>query len=183
MSELEEDNVVTKEVLANHLRNKHQLPLSVCSEIVDQFFTSARHLLLSESKLVLTNFGSFKKVAKAARPGRNFKDNSSVTIAARDVITFTAAAQLRHEINSDIVETQQMQPGAFHSAMTQFLSDNKVSHTGSNIEQELPLAAVGVAQVGRQERGHDALLLKNVERLLERIYSDKQHVQALLRSS
>lgn len=180
------ENAVTKEEIANFLRKEHGWSLSICQTIVDEFFLQAREMISKDGKLLLTNFGSFKKVAKAARPGRSFKDNTAITIAAREVVSFSAAAKLREALNpidgnqsSVKPVVQEMQPGAFHSAMTQFMSSN-IQHENSNIEAVDQTVESSADQDNAISNDRDKILV-TIDALLSKIYSDKQHISNLLK--
>lgn len=185
MTDSTADNAVTKEEIANALKKEHGWSLALCQEIVDEFFTQARGEISNEGKLVLTNFGSFKKVAKAARPGRSFQDNTSITIPAREVISFSASAKLREALNpvasNEAITTQQpvqeVQPGAFHSAMTQFMSSN-VQQQNSNLENVVEKSVTPSVKANATQDNSE--FLSSIDNLLSKIYSDKQHISKLL---
>lgn len=91
---------INKNKIANMVKSKLGLSAVLCAEIVNQVINSINYLTITEQELVLKNFGRFYLNNKKARCGINLKTKEKVTIAARKVMRFIPAKQLKILINN-----------------------------------------------------------------------------------
>lgn len=93
------NETITKEKIAQELKEKIGLSGVLCEEIVNKIFKEIYELISREQKLTLKNFGSFYLKQKKARPGQNLQTKETIIIAPRKVIRFIPAKALKKAIN------------------------------------------------------------------------------------
>jgi DNA-binding protein HU-beta len=71
----------------------------MCSKVIDSTFDIMGGALRKGEKVQMVNFGSWKKLRRKARLGRNPKTGQSLQIPARNVIKFSAGQELISSIN------------------------------------------------------------------------------------
>lgn len=96
----EEQETITKEKIASHLKNHLGLSSLICEEITVNLFSELLELTKNNNKTSLQNFGTWKVNHKDSRPGFNIKTGDAVNIKARKVLRFTPAQALKKQINN-----------------------------------------------------------------------------------
>jgi nucleoid DNA-binding protein len=91
---------ITKEKIANLLKEKLGFSSLICEEITNGIFFEILDLSLNNKKLVLPNFGKFQVHSKSKRPGLNLKTREALEIEPRKVLRFSPASSLKEKINS-----------------------------------------------------------------------------------
>ena len=99
MTSAEETKTITKEKIANHLKNHLGLSSLICEEITQNVFSELLELTRREGKTNLQNFGTWKINHKEDRPGFNIKTGKAVNIKARKVLRFTPSQSFKKQIN------------------------------------------------------------------------------------
>ena len=89
---------LTKADLAERLVDGVGLNQREAKEMVDGFFDEMAKALTAGEEVLLSNFGKFVIRDKVARPGRNPKTGTEVTVSARRVVTFNASNALRARV-------------------------------------------------------------------------------------
>lgn len=93
-----EKETITKEKLAEELKNQLGLSHLVCEEIINNFFEEIVEVTKKDSKLTFKNFGKFFVNHKKARPGLNIKTGEVVEVPERTVLRFTASRTLKEKL-------------------------------------------------------------------------------------
>ena len=97
---MQKSTTITKEKIADQLKNKLGLSSLICEEITLHVFSEILQLTKNKRKTTLQNFGAWKISHKNPRPGFNIKTGNSVTIKARSVLSFTPAKSFKKKINN-----------------------------------------------------------------------------------
>ena len=92
---------ITREKIADMLREKLGLSHALCEEITQTVFQEIVNLAKSEKKITLKNFGRFYINHKEPRPGLNLQTKDTLLIPPRDVLRFTPAGLFKDQINGD----------------------------------------------------------------------------------
>lgn len=92
---------ITRADIANMIHEKMGLPISECSDIVDDIIREMIAALENNEQVKISSFGSFNIKHKNARIGRNPKTMQETEIAARNVVTFSPSDILVKVINKD----------------------------------------------------------------------------------
>ena len=66
---------------------------------IDATFKAITNALANGDKVPLVGFGTFAVSERAAREGRNPRTGETVTIAARNAVTFKAGSALKDAVN------------------------------------------------------------------------------------
>ncbi len=66
---------------------------------IDATFASITEALVKGDKVPLVGFGTFSVSKRAAREGRNPRTGETVTIAARNAVSFKAGSALKDAVN------------------------------------------------------------------------------------
>ena len=66
---------------------------------IDATFQAITNALANGDKVPLVGFGTFDVSKRAAREGRNPRTGETVTIAARNAVTFKAGSALKDAVN------------------------------------------------------------------------------------
>ena len=69
--------------------------------ILDDFFDIILKKLILNSKVKISNFGTFTLKKKLQRLGRNPKTKEAAVISERNVITFKSSKELKNFINNE----------------------------------------------------------------------------------
>lgn len=93
---------VTKKELAETLFEKVGINRKEAKKVVDIFFEEISRALLRKEEVHLSNFGQFETRQKNARPGRNPRANTPVTIAARRSVIFHASPKLKETVENSL---------------------------------------------------------------------------------
>jgi len=91
---------ITKEKIANLLKEKLGFSSLICEEITNSIFFEILDLSLNNKKLVLPNFGKFQVHSKRKRPGLNLQTREALEIEPRKVLRFNPSSFLKQKINS-----------------------------------------------------------------------------------
>ena len=91
---------ITKELIADHLKNQLGFSSLICEEITYTIFLEILTLTQENNKTMLQNFGTWKINHKKTRPGLNIHTGDTVEIKARNVLRFTPAKSLKEKINT-----------------------------------------------------------------------------------
>ncbi len=91
---------ITKEKIAEHLRETLGFSGVICDELVSEVFNSATDLIAEEGGLKIKNLGSFVVHQKLARPGMNLHTGQKVEIPARKVVKFAPSRNLKKRLNN-----------------------------------------------------------------------------------
>ena len=94
------EETITKEKIANQLKNHLGLSSLICEEITLSLFSELVKLTETEGKTSLQNFGTWKINHKSARPGFNIETGNAVGIEARKVLRLTPAQAFKKQINT-----------------------------------------------------------------------------------
>lgn len=78
-----------------------QLSRAEAASLVDEVFAEIGRALEQGDDVRLRRFGVFRVLEKKARPGRNPKTREEAIISARRVISFSAAPNVRAEVNGE----------------------------------------------------------------------------------
>ncbi|MEA3232842.1 MAG: HU family DNA-binding protein [Thermodesulfobacteriota bacterium] len=86
---------MTKAELIETMANDAGISKVAASKALDSFTTSiAKALKKKDGKLTLVGFGTFSKVHRKARMGRNPQTGESINIKARNVVKFKPGKKL-----------------------------------------------------------------------------------------
>jgi len=91
---------VTRAHLAEAVRHATGLPRSEAADFVDSFLDLIRDRLLEGEQVMISGFGKFVVLQRAARKGRNVKLGVDVIIGPRRAIVFKPAPRLAERLNS-----------------------------------------------------------------------------------
>jgi integration host factor subunit alpha len=94
-------STVTKEKIAEELKEKLGLSLSLCEEITLYVFAEILNLVKKDQKLALRNFGTWKINHKKSRPGFNIHSGNPVSIAPRTVLRLNPSQSFKDKVNND----------------------------------------------------------------------------------
>jgi len=90
---------MNKQQLCTFVSGKTKLPKSKCMQLLDFTFDAISGSLKKGQEVRLVGFGSWKKVRRKARAGRNPQTGRSLNIPARNVIKFNMSEHLYDMIN------------------------------------------------------------------------------------
>jgi|GEM_PF-1000925 nucleoid DNA-binding protein len=99
MQSTKEPATITKEKIADQLRNNLGLSALICEDITLHMFSELLEMTENTNKTTLQNFGTWKINYKDSRPGFNIKTGDAVSIEARNVLRFTPAKAFKKQIN------------------------------------------------------------------------------------
>ena len=91
---------ITKDKIANLLKEKLGFSSLLCEEITNSIFSEMLDLSLNNHKLVLSNFGKFQIHHKKKRPGVNLQTKTALEIEPRRVLRFHPSRLLKEKVNS-----------------------------------------------------------------------------------
>ncbi len=69
------------------------------SDILDDIFGIITEALVNEDEVKIKSFGTFKKLSKKQRVGRNLKTGETSIINARNTVTFHTSKLFKSELN------------------------------------------------------------------------------------
>ena len=90
---------MNKQELIAQVAAKTQQSKSMCTNIIETTFTLMGSALKRGEKVQMVNFGSWKRLRRKARVGRNPKTGQQLSIPARNVVKFSAGQELLSSIN------------------------------------------------------------------------------------
>ena len=90
---------LTKKDLVNLVYMQLGFSKQISSNLIDDFLATILQNIISEKKLKLSKFGTFKIRQKKSRIGRNPKTKESKIISSRDVVLFKASKEFKELVN------------------------------------------------------------------------------------
>lgn len=90
---------MNKQELCSQVARHTKTSKARCLTMLDSAFTAIENSLKKGQEVRLVGFGSWKKVRRKARPGRNPQTGKRLTIPARNVIKFNMGQHLYDLIN------------------------------------------------------------------------------------
>jgi DNA-binding protein HU-alpha len=92
------DNTVTRQTISTKIATQCDLSTNKATEVVNQIITEITNSLNRNEDVLITGFGKFELLNKAARQGRNPRTGQPVEIAARKVVKFRPATSLKDHL-------------------------------------------------------------------------------------
>ena len=90
---------MTKAELIEQMAKDAKISKAAAGAALDSFITSVTKALnKKDGKLTLVGFGTFAKVHRKARKGRNPQTGEAIKIKARNAVTFKAGKKLKDAI-------------------------------------------------------------------------------------
>ena len=93
------EKTITRQELAEAVYAAVSLPRKDAAAFVDRVIDEICDALVRDGEVKITNFGTFRVIAKTERMGRNPMTQTEHVIAARRIISFKAATGLKRKIN------------------------------------------------------------------------------------
>ncbi len=93
---------ISRDEIAEAMKGEFGFNRKLCLDIVNDILDIIIEGLLSDKKVKIHNFGTFKLNKKKSRIGRNPKTKEEYNIDSRNVITFKASKVLLKYINNKI---------------------------------------------------------------------------------
>ena len=90
---------LTKKDLVNLVYMQLGFSKQISSNLIDDFLATISQNIISEKKLKLSKFGTFKIRQKKSRIGRNPKTKESKVISSRDVVLFKPSKEFKELVN------------------------------------------------------------------------------------
>lgn len=90
---------MNKQELISSVSTKTKLSKSVCANIISATFGAMTIALKKGEKIQMVNFGTWKRLRRKARIGRNPQTGKALKIPAKNVIKFSAGSELLDLIN------------------------------------------------------------------------------------
>ena len=90
---------LTKKDLVNLVYMQLGFSKQISENLIDDFLATILQNIISEKKLKLSKFGTFKIRQKKPRIGRNPKTKESKIISSRDVVLFKASKEFKELVN------------------------------------------------------------------------------------
>ncbi len=90
---------MNKQELISQVSSKTKMSKTLCGKLIDATFDIMGGALRKGDKVQMVNFGSWKKLRRKARLGRNPKTGKPLNIPARNVVKFSAGQELLSSIN------------------------------------------------------------------------------------
>ena len=93
---------ISRDEIAEAMKNEFGFNRKLCLDMVNDIIDIIIEGLISNKKVKIHNFGTFKLNNKRSRVGRNPKTKEEYNISSRKVITFKASKILLKYINGNI---------------------------------------------------------------------------------
>ena len=90
---------MNKQQLCAYVSKKTKMPKSRVLSVIDSCFDEIEKELKKGKEVRMVGFGTWKKVRRKARPGRNPQTGKTLTIKARNVAKFTMGQHLYDMLN------------------------------------------------------------------------------------
>tara|TARA_B100000214_G_scaffold302638_1_gene233267 strand:+ start:241 stop:540 length:300 start_codon:yes stop_codon:yes gene_type:complete len=90
---------LTKKDLVNLVYMQLGFSKQISENLIEDFLATILQNIISEKKLKLSKFGTFKIRQKKSRIGRNPKTKESKIISSRDVVLFKASKEFKELVN------------------------------------------------------------------------------------
>jgi len=90
---------MTKAELVENMANDAKITKAAAGAALDSFMSNVtKALKKKDGKVTLVGFGTFAKVHRKARKGRNPQTGEPIKIKARNVVTFKAGKKLKDAV-------------------------------------------------------------------------------------
>jgi len=90
---------MTKAELVENMANDAKISKAAAGAALDSFMSNVtKALKKKDGKVTLVGFGTFAKVHRKARKGRNPQTGEPIKIKARNVVTFKAGKKLKDAV-------------------------------------------------------------------------------------
>jgi len=90
---------MNKQQLISQVSTKTKLSKALCTRVISSTFDIMGSALRKGDKIQMVNFGTWKKLRRKARLGRNPKTGEKLNIPAKNVVKFSAGQDLLASIN------------------------------------------------------------------------------------
>jgi len=90
---------MNKEELSSMIAKANKISKAAAMDMLDTTFNAIELSLKKGQEVRLVGFGSWKKVRRKARPGRNPQTGKKLTIPARNVVKFNMGQHLFDQLN------------------------------------------------------------------------------------
>ena len=90
---------MNKQELCNHVSKQTKLSKAKVMSMIDTTFDAIGNSLKKGQEVRLVGFGTWKKIRRKARPGRNPQTGREITIRARNVAKFNMGQNLFDMLN------------------------------------------------------------------------------------
>lgn len=90
---------MNKQELCAHIAKQTKMPKTHVMAVMDSMFDEISRSLKKGKDVRLVGFGSWKRVKRKARPGRNPQTGKTITIKARNVAKFNMSQNLFDLLN------------------------------------------------------------------------------------
>ena len=90
---------MNKQELCAQMSKSTKMSKAKCMIMLDTAFSTIETSLKKGQEVRLVGFGSWRRVRRKARPGRNPQTGKKLTIPARNVVKFNMGQQLYDAIN------------------------------------------------------------------------------------
>ena len=90
---------LTKKDLVNLVYMQLGFSKQISENLIEDFLATILQNIISEKKLKLSKFGTFRIRQKKSRIGRNPKTKESKIISSRDVVLFKASKEFKELVN------------------------------------------------------------------------------------
>ena len=90
---------MNKQELCSYVSGKTKLPKSQCLKVIDHTFDAISGSLKKGQEVRMVGFGSWKKIRRKARMGRNPQTGKQLKIGARNVVKFNMSENLFDMVN------------------------------------------------------------------------------------
>jgi DNA-binding protein HU-beta len=90
---------LNKQELISMVSSKTKFSKALCSNVISATFNVMGTALKKGEKVQMVNFGTWKKLRRKARLGRNPKTGKPLNIPAKNVVKFSAGTELLDSIN------------------------------------------------------------------------------------
>ena len=91
---------IIKANIINKITNKG-ISFDDASDILDDIFNIITDALVEDTEVKIKSFGTFKKLSKPQRVGRNLKTGEQTVITARNTVTFHTSKLFKAELNKE----------------------------------------------------------------------------------
>ncbi|MYM92765.1 HU family DNA-binding protein [Duganella vulcania] len=92
---------MNKRDLANAISEQNpQLTKRRCNEIVDIFFNAIANAVANGKHVQISGFGTFVKVPRKAKVGKNPATGEDIVIEAHNTVKFTTGKALKEQLNA-----------------------------------------------------------------------------------
>jgi DNA-binding protein HU-beta len=85
---------MNKQQLCTQISKQTKMSKAKCMMVIDSAFNAIESSLKKGQKVRLVGFGTWKKIRRKARPGRNPQTGKKLTIPARNVVKFSMGQHL-----------------------------------------------------------------------------------------